>query len=114
MTYQSGISSSDEDEYFSDFQPPETSNFPSVDLSNFSSVELSDFSTSAAAASLFLSEKFSSETRKLLNIASDKMKSTKLSSMIEEIIEETSEQRRLVETKKTILEMIDVRKQKHF
>ncbi len=40
-------SSSDEEEFFSDFQPYEASNFPSVDLSNFSSVELSDLSTSA-------------------------------------------------------------------
>ncbi len=112
VKHQRETSSSDDEEYYSDFQPPDPSNFSSVDSSNFYSVELSDFSNSAAAASLFLSEKLSSETRKLLTIASDKMKSTKLSSMIEEIIEETSEQRRVEETKKTILETIKV--SKHF
>ncbi len=167
-------SSSDEEEFFSDFQPYEAPNFPSVDLSNFSSVELSDLSTSAgitfdfksssilafvedkrgrlcvtsltfgafiqtvhsssqnhwhnpiqntvtsfmdvpslhsfaAAASLFLSEKLSTETRKFLTIASDRMKQTKLNSMIEEIVEQAVEQNKREECKQKILVLLKVR-----
>ena len=80
-------------------------NFPIVDFSTFSSVDLSDFSS---AASMFLSEKITSETKKLLNRASDKMKSSKISSMIDELVEENLELKRIEETKFKILELIKV------
>jgi hypothetical protein len=68
-------------------------------------VDLSDISNSAAAASLFLSEKITVETRKLLNIATDRMKQTKLNSMIEQMVEQSVEQKRILDTKEKILEI---------
>ena len=68
---------------------------------------MSDISHSAAAASLFLSEKISVESRKLLNIATDRMKQTKLNSMIEQIVEQSVEQKRILDTKQKILEIVN-------
>ena len=91
----------------SDFRT-DSSNFPIFDFSNFSSVDFSDFSD----ASTLLSEKISNETRKFLNLASDKIKSSKINSMIDELVEQSLEQNaeetRIAEAKVRILESIEV------
>jgi hypothetical protein len=67
----------------------------------------------AAAASAFLSDKLSCETRRLLTRASDKIKTSKLNTMIDEFVEQNVEQARILDTRDKILEAIGVRKQQY-